>query len=116
MLSAEREERARSELAVRHAVADCHRADADRAASVAVPIAITSASALDLFRELIDIIDAARRVHPTGMGIEALVDEELAPGRGTIHVEPFVARHLQLGTEIPAGVRVDEEERFAVLR
>src|SRR6476469_1767847 len=45
------------------------------------------------------------------MAVEALVDEELTPGRGTVSVEVLVARHLQLGAEVPAGVRIDEQER-----
>ena len=47
------------------------------------------------------------------MAVEALVDEELAPRRGTIGIEAFVARDLLFGAEEEAGVGIDEEERVA---
>jgi hypothetical protein len=49
------------------------------------------------------------------MGVEALVDEELAPGRRAIGVQPRVAGHLQLGAEEERGVRVDQQQGVAVL-
>src|SRR5207237_9592294 len=81
---------------------------------LAVPIAIAVAPPLDPFGEFIDIVDAARRVHPAGVGVEALIDEELAPGRRAIGTKAFVTRHLQFRAEVEAGVRIDEEQRAAV--
>src|SRR5207244_3780850 len=98
------------------AVADRDRSDADVTAGLGVPVAIALAAPLDLLGELIHRIDPARRVHPAGMRIEPLVDKELPPGRGAIDVQPFVARYLLLGTEIPAGVRVDQQQRAAAGR
>ena len=46
--------------------------------------------------------------------VEALVDEELAPGHRAVGVEPLVARHLQLGAEEERRVRVDQQQRVAV--
>ena len=58
---------------------------------------------------------AGRGVHPADMGVEALIDEELAPGAGAVDVEALVALHLGFGAEIEAGVRVDQEKGVAVL-
>ena len=46
---------------------------------------------------LVDVVDAARRVHPAGALVEALVDEELSPGQRAVRVQPFVAGHLRFG-------------------
>ena len=73
-----------------------------------------SRSVDDGFGELVDVVDAAGGMHPTGFGVESLVDEELAPGDGAVGVQPVVAGHLQLGAEEEAGVRVDEQQRVSV--
>ena len=65
---------------------------------------------------IVDHVDPARRVHPADIRVEALIDEELAPGRSAVGVQPFLARHLKLGAEEEAGVRIDQEEGVAVLR
>src|SRR4051794_967449 len=77
-------------------------------------VAKALAAPLDLLGKLVDIIDAARRVHPAGVAVESLVDEELPPGGGAVDVESFAARHLQFGPEVEAGVRIDQKERSAV--
>src|SRR5205823_6717170 len=94
-------------------VTDGDRPSAERPASGAVPIAVAVAPPLDPFGELVDIIDTARGVHPTGVRVEALVDEELAPGRSAVNVEALVAGDLLLRAEVPARVGVDQEERVA---
>ena len=48
--------------------------------------------------------------------VEALVDEELAPGDGSVGVEALVARHLKFGAEEEGGVGIDEEESVMVGR
>ncbi len=68
----------------------------------------------DGFEILIDGVDAAGGVHPAGAVVEALIDEELAPGDGSVGVEAFVAGHLQLGAKEEGGVRVDEQQRVVV--
>ena len=68
----------------------------------------------DRLGELVDVVDAARRVHPARVRVEALVDEELPPGGRAVGVEPFAARHVLLGAEEEAGVRVDQQQRMAV--
>src|SRR5437879_2384132 len=50
-------------------------------------------------------------MHPAGVFVEALVDEELAPGDSTVGVEPLVAEHLEFRTEEEGGVGIDEKER-----
>ncbi len=49
-------------------------------------------------------------MHPAGVRVEPLIDEELSPGAGAIGIQPVVARHLRFRAEIETGVRVDEEE------
>ena len=63
------------------------------------------------FEILVDGIDAAGGVHPTGAVVEALVDEELAPGDGAVGIEAFVAHHLQFGAEEERRVRIDQQQR-----
>src|SRR5215216_2004112 len=92
------QEGATGELAARHAIADRDRPCRQRAPDAAEAIAGLFAR-LHLNRELVDIVDPARRVHPAGLGVEALVDEELPPGRGTIGVQPLPAGDLLLGAE-----------------
>src|SRR5436190_2423513 len=65
----------------------------------------------DRFQIFVDIVDAARCVHPAGPLVESLVDEELAPGRRAVGIQAFVARHLQFGAEEERGVWVDEKKR-----
>ena len=50
------------------------------------------------------------------MAVEALIDEELAPGDRAISVQPLVAAHLQFGPEEEAGVRVDHQQGMAAFR
>src|SRR5207237_1861177 len=90
-------EAAADEAAVRVAEFQRDRPHTDRPALRAVAIAETVTPPLDLLRELVDAIDATRRVHPPRVGIEALIDEELAPGRRAISVQALVASHLLLG-------------------
>ena len=77
--------------------------------AVAVDEAVTLLD--DGFEVFVDGIDAARGVHPAGLFVEALVDEELAPGDGAIGVQPLVAGHLQLGAEEEGGVGIDQQQR-----
>ncbi len=67
----------------------------------------------DGLQELVDVVDAARGVHPAGPLVEALVDEELPPRDRAVGVEPLVADHVQLGPEEERRVGVDEEEGVA---
>ena len=53
-------------------------------------------------------------MHPAGALVEALVDEELAPGHGAVGVEPFVADHLQFGAEEERGVGIDQQQGVVV--
>ena len=46
------------------------------------------------FQIFINRIDPAGSMHPSGAVVEALIDEELAPGRCAIGIQPFVAHHL----------------------
>jgi hypothetical protein len=53
-------------------------------------------------------------MHPTGMLVETLVDEELPPRHRTIGVEPLIARHLQFGAKIKRCVGIYVEKRMTV--
>ena len=64
--------------------------------------------------ELVDVVHAARGVHPAGLLVEALVDEELAPGERAVGVQPLLAGDLRFLAEEERRVRVDEEQRLAV--
>ena len=85
----------------------------DRSLLCAVAIGQLAAPVEDLHRKLIDRIHAAGGVHPPHPGVEALVDEELSPGRRAVDIEPGVGGHLLLGPEIEACVGVDQQEGAA---
>ena len=65
------------------------------------------------FEELVDVVDAARGVHPAGAIIESLVDEELSPRECAVGIEAFLADELRLFAEVERGVRVDPEQGVA---
>jgi hypothetical protein len=67
---------------------------------IAVAIKNLAVFTYDGFDKLIDGVGMTRCVHPAEAGIEALVEEELSPGGGTVGVQPGIARHLQFATEI----------------
>ena len=75
-----------------------------------------SAPLADPLQELVYVVDLAGGVHPARRAVEALVDEELAPGHRAVRVPARVAGHLELGAEVEGGVRVDVEERVPVQR
>ena len=62
---------------------------------------------------LVDVVDAARRVHPAGLVVEALVDEELSPRQRAVGVQAFLADHVRFLAEEERGVRVDQQHRLA---
>ena len=106
------------ERAARHAAIGCAVGHGDallgqRAPIGAVQIMIFAALLLHGQRELIDIVDARRRVHPAGVPVEALIDEELPPGAGAIGIKALAAFDLGFAAEIEAGVRVDEQQGVA---
>src|SRR4029079_18256628 len=80
-------EGARTHAAVGETVADRDRLRVQRAAGRAVTVAAALAAAFDRLGKFVDIVDAARGVHPPRVGVEALVDEELAPGGRAVRVE-----------------------------
>ena len=67
----------------------------------------------DRLEILVDVVNAAGRVHPAGLVVEALVDEELPPGERAVGVESFFAHHLGFRAEEERRVRIDEEHRVA---
>ena len=54
-------------------------------------------------------------MHPPGVLVEALVDEELAPGDRAIGVQSLVAGRLQFGAEEERSVRIDQQQGMTVL-
>ncbi len=62
---------------------------------------------------LVDVVDAARGVHPAGLVVEALVDEELSPGQRAVGVQAFLAHHLRFLAEEERRMRVDQQHRLA---
>ena len=100
--------------AVRRAVGQRDVRHAHRAPRVAVAVEQAAVPPDDGLQEPIDGIRVAGGVHPAQPVVEALVEEELAPGRGPVGVEPRVAGHLQLRAEIEGGVRIDQQERVVI--
>src|SRR5690606_38324232 len=98
-------ERAFAEAAIVAAIAQSHVTAHQRPQLLAVAIAQLPVIAThDGLGELIDVVDTAAGVHPARTWIEALVDEELAPGHGTIGIQSFIAAHLQFRAEEEAGM------------
>ncbi len=86
----------------------------DRAQCLAVAVEQLAVLVHDGLGELVDHVGAGGGVHPADVPVEALVDEELAPGHRAVGIQPGVAGHLQFGAEEERGVRVDQQQRVAV--
>ena len=82
----------------------------------AIAIEVAIALLHDGLEILVDRIDAARRVHPTGAIVETLIDEDLAPGDGPVSIEPLLAHDLQLSTEEERRMRIDQQQCVMVYR
>jgi hypothetical protein len=63
------------------------------------------------FEIFVDHVAAARGVHPAGLVVETLVDEELAPGHGAIGVQALFADHVDFWAEVKRGMGIDQQER-----
>ena len=108
-------ESALRQRAVGLAIAQPDRLALKRAHFAAIAVGLGAIGPVDHgFGKFVDIVDARRGVHPPGVRVEPLVDEELAPGHRAIGVQPLVAGHLQFGAEEKARVRVDQQQRMAV--
>ncbi len=70
----------------------------------------------DAFDKLIDVVHAARGVHPAGRRIEPLIDEELSPRHSAVRVQPLLAHHLELGPEVERRVRIDPQQGVMIGR
>src|SRR5271166_53631 len=75
---------------------------------VSVPIVELIAAFCDGLQILVNRIDTAGSMHPAGMVVEALVNEELTPRDRAVGIQPFLAHHLQFGSEEERGVRIDQ--------
>ncbi len=53
-------------------------------------------------------------MHPAGVGVETLIDEELTPGGGAVDVKALVAAHLFLGSKEEGGVRIDQQQGVVI--
>ena len=85
-------------------------ADAQRQQMRSISVTETLRPPHDHFGIFVDGVAAVRCVHPAVVSVEALIDEELSPRRGAVDVEPLFTGHLQLGTEIKGGVRIDPQQ------
>ena len=70
----------------------------------------------DGLEELVDVVGPAGRVHPARRLVEPLVDEELAPRKGSIGVQTLITGDVGLVPEVEGSVGVDEEEGVPVHR
>ena len=80
VVGAIRRETALAHRAIGPAETHRHHLRRDVSAGLAVAIRIAPAAPRDPFGEFIDIVDGRRGVHPPGLRVEALIDEELTPG------------------------------------
>ena len=105
------------ELLLRHARGGLvgHRDRARRHRPLLGAVLVEDAGVLldDGLQVLVDVVDAAGGVHPAGLLVEALVDEELSPREGAVGVEALAAGHLRLVAEEERGVRVDPQHGLA---
>src|SRR5215831_18932630 len=88
---------------------DYFRLDRPVLTSIAV-VELVSLSA-DRLQVFINVIDAAGCVHPAGVFIESLIDEELSPRHGAVRIQAFVADHLGLRSEVKRRMRIDQKQR-----
>src|SRR6185437_9125212 len=100
--------------AVGVAVADRDFAARDRQFLVAELVEILAVLPRNGFGKFVDRIDAGGRVHPADVLVETLIDEELAPRRSAVGVQPFVAGNLRFAAEVEGDVRIDQQQRVAV--
>src|SRR6185312_5686252 len=100
MLGEVRGERPCLDRAALGAVTDGDVAAGDGQFLVAKFVEILAVLLRNGFGEFVDRVDAGGSVHPADVLVEALVDEELAPGRGAVGIEAFVAGDLRLAAEI----------------
>ncbi len=99
--------------AVGGAVGHADRGDRHGTQGGAVAVEGLAALVDDGLGELVHGVGACGGVHPAGAVVEPLVDEELAPGRGAVGVQPGVTGHLGFRAEIERGVRVDQQQGVA---
>ncbi len=88
-----------------------HRAGLHRPLFGAVFVDVPAALVRHRLEVLVDVVDAAGRVHPAGAIVEPLVDEELAPRERAVRVQALVAHHLRFGAEEEGRVRIDQQQR-----
>ena len=93
---------------------DGDRRDRHRPPFIAVAIFEPAVTGFDGFGKFIDRIDPRSRVHPADMAVEALISEELPPGRRPISGEALIAGDFGFRSEVKAGVRVDQQQSMAI--
>ena len=108
------EDRESRRLAAVSLVGNGNRRDGHRPQLCAIFVEQLAVLPDDGFGELVDRVGAGRGVHPSRVGVEALIDKELTPGRGAIGVQSLIARHLQLGAEVEGRVRIDQQQGMAI--
>src|SRR5690625_1776831 len=82
------------------AVADRDLLCLDGALLVPIEVIETILTFDDRFEELVDIVGGTRGVHPSGGLVETLIDEELAPGQGTIGIESLLTDYICFVSEV----------------
>ena len=83
--------------------------DSHRTLLTPITVVERSVSLHDCLKEFVNVVDTTRCVHPTGVLIESLVHEKLAPRHGAVGVESLLANHVELFAEEERGVRIDEK-------
>ena len=54
----------------------------------------------NVFDEVVHEIKTGRCMHPTGLFIKTLVNEELSPGHGAVSVQTLLANHMNFAPKI----------------
>ena len=91
-------------------VRDGNLPDSHRTLLVPITVVERSVSLDDCLEEFVNVVDTARCVHPTGILIESLVHEKLAPRHSAVGVESLLADHVELFAEKERGVGIDEKQ------
>ena len=82
----------------------------DEALLTSVPVVQFAGPFDDRLEVFVNIVHAARRVHPADAVIETLIDEELTPRHRAVCIQTFRTKHLRFGPEEKRCVRIDQEQ------
>src|SRR5690606_36527927 len=68
-----------------------------------------------LLNKLVHDIGICGSMHPPCFFIKSLIDEKLAPGYGTIGIQPFLADGMYFAPEIKGSMRINQQHGISRL-